>query len=70
MSIHQDPILERLNPSDNFTLAMDAEIRRDGLAGSYGCLALELSNTPDMEVLQQRIAEFGRRFPVARACLR
>ncbi|MGZ8215373.1 MAG: hypothetical protein ACXWTP_12850 [Methylosarcina sp.] len=70
MSIHQDPILERLNPSDNFTLAMDAEIRRDGLAGSYGCFALELSNTPDMEVLQQRIAEFGRRFPVARACLR
>ncbi len=62
-------ILERLNPADSFTLAMDEEIRRDGLAGSYGCFALELGNAPDITTLQQRIEEFARRFPVAQASL-
>ena len=69
MSIKEVDILERLNPADSFTLAMDEEIRRDGLAGSYGCFALELSNFPDIMALQQRITEFGQRFPVAQASL-
>ncbi|MGR9116665.1 MAG: hypothetical protein ACU85E_12940 [Gammaproteobacteria bacterium] len=69
MSINKEDILERLNPADSFTLAMDDEIRRDGLAGSYGCFALELSNSPDIAALQQRIAEFSLRFPIALASL-
>jgi hypothetical protein len=69
MTIKKEDILERLNPADSFTLAMDEEIRRDGLAGSYGCFALELDKTPDIEALQQRITEFSLRFPVAQASL-
>ena len=69
MNIKKENILERLNPADSFTLAMDQEIRRDGLAGSYGCFALELSNAPDIAALQLRINEFCQRFPVAQASL-
>lgn len=69
MSIDKSSILERLNPADSFTLAMDDEIRRDGLAGSYGCSGLELSNTPDIDELTRRIDEFDRQFPVSRASL-
>ena len=64
MTIKKEAILERLNPADSFTLAMDEEIRRDGLAGSYGCFALELSNIPDIAELERRITEFSQRFPV------
>ncbi|WP_051906758.1 hypothetical protein [Methylomarinum vadi] len=70
MSADKQAILERLNPADSFTLAMDDEIRRDGLAGSYGCFALELSKTPNIEELKRRIEEFAERFPVAQASLR
>ena len=69
MSIKKEDILERLNPADSFTLAMDEEIRKDGLAGNYGCFALVLSNIPDIEALQQRIAGFSQCFPVAQASL-
>lgn len=69
MTASKEAILEHLNPADCFTLAMDDEIRRDGLAGSYGCFALELSKTPDIAVLENRIVEFGQRFPVANASL-
>ena len=69
MSIKKEGILERLNPADSFTLAMDEEIRRDGLAGNYGCFALILSNIPDIAVLEQRITEFSQRFPVTQASL-
>ena len=69
MSIKKEDILERLNPADSFTLAMDEEIRKDGLAGNYGCFALELSNIPDIATLQQRITEFSQRFPVTQASL-
>ena len=69
MTIRKEDILERLNPADSFTLAMDEEIRRGGLAGSYGCFALELSNFPDITELQQRITEFSLRFPVTQASL-
>lgn len=66
---HAPDIIEVLNPADSFTLAMDEEIRNDGLAGSYGCLALELSHLPDMTVLQQRIQELADRFPSMKSCL-
>jgi hypothetical protein len=69
MNIKTPDILEKLNPADSFTLAMDEEIRRDGLAGSYGCFALELSNFPDITELQQRITAFSQRFPVTLASL-
>ncbi len=69
MSAIKQDILEALNPADSFTLAMDEEIRKDGLPGSYGCVALELNQAPDVEILQQRIAEFSQRFPVALASL-
>ena len=69
MSIKKEAILEKLNPADSFTLAMDEEIRRDGLAGSYGCFAAELSNIPDITELELRITEFSQRFPVAQASL-
>ena len=69
MSRSKPDILEPLNPADSFTLAMDEEIRKDGLAGSYGCFALDLSDTPDTVALQQRITEFSQRFPVALARL-
>jgi len=69
MSIKKEGILEILNPADSFTLAMDEEIRKDGLAGNYGCFALVLSNIPDIEAIQQRITEFSQRFPLAQASL-
>lgn len=69
MKTQKADILELLNPADSFTLAMDEEIRKDGLPGSYGCFALELSNRPDSVTLQQRINEFSERFPVALASL-
>jgi len=69
MTKHNIDIIEALNPADSFTLAMDEEIRKEGLSGSYGCFALELSNTPDIEILQQRIDELSQRFPVLLASL-
>ena len=69
MSAQKADILEVLNPADSFTLAMDEEIRKDGLPGSYGCFAMELSNIPNTLTLQQRIDEFSQRFPVALASL-
>lgn len=70
MSNIKHAIIEALNPADSFTLAMDEEIRRDGLAGSYGCFALELSHSPDIDALQQRITELCQRFPVFQASLK
>ncbi|MCK5889770.1 MAG: hypothetical protein KAG19_07490 [Methylococcales bacterium] len=65
----QPDMIEALNFADSFTLAMDDEIRRDGLAGSYGCFALELESIPDVIELQQRVAEFASRFPTSTAHL-
>ncbi len=62
-------IIEALNLADSFTLAMDEEIRQEGLSGSYGCFALELSCMPDITTLQQRINELGQRFPTVYASL-
>ncbi|MCX7096735.1 MAG: hypothetical protein NTV43_02385 [Methylococcales bacterium] len=69
MSISKEDILEKLNPADSFTLAMDEEIRKDGLAGNFGCFALRLSKAPDIAMLEQRINEFCQRFPVALSSL-
>jgi len=69
MSDSKQDILEALNIADSFTLAMDQEIRQDGLAGSLCGFALELNQTPDIKTLQQRINKFGQQFPVALASL-
>lgn len=68
-AVKQD-IIESLNPADTFTLAMDEEIRKDGLSGSYGCYALEFDTCPDIQVLTDRIDEFSQHFPVSQACLK
>lgn len=70
MSIDKQDILEPLNPADTFTLAMDEEIRKDGLSGSFGCYALEFDDCPDIEILADRILEFSQRFPVSQSCLK
>ncbi len=62
-------ILQRLNPADHFTLVMDAEIRKSGLAGNYCALVLELDGVPDQVALQQCCLDFARRFPRATARL-
>ncbi len=69
MSENKQEIIEPLNFADSFTLAMDEEIRKDGLPGSYGCFALELDNRPDIETLQHRITEFSQKFPISIASL-
>jgi hypothetical protein len=69
MSHSNHSIIEPLNFADSFTLAMDEEIRHDGLPGSYGCFALELDNEPDIATLQHRIFQFGQQFPTSRASL-
>ncbi|MDT8426088.1 MAG: hypothetical protein RQ733_08955 [Methyloprofundus sp.] len=62
-------IIQILNPADCFTLAMDQEIRQEQMPGSLCGFALELSKTPDIAALEQRITEFGERFPLAFASL-
>ena len=69
MSQNNAAIIEGLNPADAFTLAMDQEIRNDGLAGSYGCFALELNRLPDIAELNHRIQCFFQQFPLANARL-
>jgi hypothetical protein len=69
MTGKNDDVLAALNPADYFTLAMDEEIRQDGMPGSLCGFALELDKTPDVEQLQQRVAEFIRRFPLSQSCL-
>ncbi len=58
-----------LNPSDYFTLVMDEEIRREGMPGSLGGFAIELSDAVDVDVLRARVDELVRRFPIATARL-
>ncbi|MGR9100078.1 MAG: hypothetical protein ACU826_05890 [Gammaproteobacteria bacterium] len=69
MKPSKERILQALNPADSFTLAMDEEIRKEGMPGSYGGFALELSRKPDAAGLEKRIDEFTGRFPVALASL-
>lgn len=67
--MNRDDILQRLNPADTFTLAMDETIRQEGMAGSYGGFALELDRRPDITRLEQRVNELIQGFPVATASL-
>jgi len=64
-----EDIIQILNPADCFTLAMDEEIRKEQMPGSLCGFALELAHTPDIKALEQRIDEFGDRFPLAFASL-
>lgn len=69
MKPKQANILQALNPSDYFTLAMDEEIRREGMPGSLCGFALELNQRPDAALLGARITEFLIKFPVSSASL-
>lgn len=62
-------ILKPLNPADAFTLAMDDEIRREGMPGSLCGFALVLNTAPDIGLLKARIQEFITKFPLATASL-
>jgi hypothetical protein len=58
-----------LNLSDYFTLVMDEEIRGEGMPGSLGGFAIELSGAVDVDALRARVDELVRRFPIATARL-
>jgi hypothetical protein len=62
-------IIQPLNPADYFTLAMDQEIRQEQMPGSLCGFAMELGQTPDIDVLSARIAEFVQRFPLVLSSL-
>ncbi|MGH8477945.1 MAG: hypothetical protein ACRER2_19640, partial [Methylococcales bacterium] len=59
-----------MNPADYFTLAMDEEIRREGMPGSLCGVAVELDEPPDIHKLSERIGRFLRNFPTAGASLK
>ncbi len=65
----QVEIMRPLNAADYFTLVMDEEIRKVGLAGSLGGIVLELSGQPEIASLARRIKEFVQNFPESTACL-
>ena len=69
MNTSSEGIIQILNPSDCFTLAMDEEIRQENMPGSQCGFALELSSSPDTEAIAQRINEFSERFPLVFASL-
>ena len=62
-------IVQRLNPADHFTLVLDHEIRKSGLAGNYCALVLELDGIPEHAGIARRCSTFARRFPLAVARL-
>lgn len=69
MTVANSDIIQILNPSDCFTLAMDEEIRKEHMPGSQCGFALELSDCPDSQAIEQRIHEFSKRFPLVFASL-
>lgn len=69
MKTSTDDIIQVLNPSDCFTLAMDEEIRKENMPGSQCGFALELASAPDATAIEQRINEFSERFPLVFASL-
>ena len=69
MNTPTEDIIQMLNPSDCFTLAMDEEIRQEQMPGSQCGFALELASAPDIKAIEQRINEFGERFPLIFASL-
>ncbi|MEN8207137.1 MAG: hypothetical protein ABFS24_14170 [Pseudomonadota bacterium] len=62
-------ILQRLNPADHFTLVLDHEIRKSGLAGNYCALVLELDGVPDHAEITRCCRHFASRYPLAVARL-
>lgn len=70
MRQRSDTIIQALNPADYFTLAMDEEIRKEGLPGNLCGIALRLDVEPDLRKLSQRIDRFCANFPSARASLK
>jgi hypothetical protein len=69
MAKNKDDILQALNPADTFTLAMDEEIRQEGMPGSLCGFALELSGSPNIEALETRIKTFIKYFPVTQSSI-
>lgn len=69
MSTNGNAIIKPLNPADYFTLAMDEEIRQEGMPGSLCGFALELDKAPALDDLNLRIDSFTEQFPVALAQL-
>ncbi len=69
MSLNKQDIIEGLNIADCFTLAMDEEIRHDGLSGNLCGLVVDLDQTPDIELLERRIKQFSESYPLAFASL-
>jgi hypothetical protein len=64
-----ESLMQPLNAADYFTLAMDAEIRRDAMPGNLCAFVLELSQPPHIDQLAGRIEEFGYHFPISGASL-
>lgn len=58
-----------LNPCDYFTLALDEEIRQQGMSGNVCGLVIELAQTPDAAQLAQRITQLSTQFPLILASL-
>jgi len=58
-----------LNAADHFTLMMDHEIRKSGLAGNLCALVIELETCPDKDELSKKTRSFAQRFPLAVASL-
>lgn len=69
MSTATEDIIQILNPSDSFTLAMDELIRQEHMPGSLCGFAFELSSAPDVAAIELRINEFGEHFPLVFASL-
>lgn len=69
MTANFNPIVKPLNPADYFTLAMDEEIRKEGMPGSLCGIALELDKALNIDELVQRIDEFTEQYPVSLAQL-
>jgi len=61
--------LQQLNPADYFTLLLDHEIRKSGLAGNYCALVMELEGVPDQAEIARHCIAFAERFPLAVARL-
>ncbi len=59
-----------LNAADHFTLMMDHEVRKSGLAGNLCALVIELDVCPDKDTLSKKTRSFTRRFPLAVASLK
>jgi len=58
-------MLRPLNIADHFTLMMDHEIRKSGLAGNFCAIVFEMESALDAHALATKAAHFIERFPEA-----